>query len=58
MSLVCCGDKIEQVLQISSRQACGDKTESLKPPKYSPVDKYANYRREAKRKELQEKGML
>ncbi len=37
---------------------CGDKTESLKPPKYSPVDKYANYRREAKRKEFQEKGLL
>lgn len=37
---------------------CGEKAESLKPPKYSPVDKYANYRREAKRKELQEKGLL
>ena len=37
---------------------CNYKTESLKPPKYSPVDKYVNYRREVKRKELEEKGLL
>lgn len=27
---------------------CGEKTVSCKPPKYSPEDKYAEYRRKAK----------
>lgn len=27
---------------------CGAKPERVKPPKYSPEDKYAKYRREAK----------
>ncbi|MBW2969426.1 RNA-protein complex protein Nop10 [Candidatus Woesearchaeota archaeon] len=27
---------------------CGEKTISIKPPKYSPKDKYGKYRRKAK----------
>ena len=30
----------------------------VKPAKYSPEDKYAKYRREAKKEELKEKGLL
>ena len=38
--------------------SCGGKANLAKPPKYSPEDKYADYRRESKEKELQEKGLL
>jgi len=31
---------------------------SPKPPKYSPEDRYGKYRRQAKRKEIEEKGWL
>jgi len=36
---------------------CNQKTLQTKPPKFSPIDKYGKYRREAKKKELQEKGL-
>lgn len=38
--------------------SCGRKTESRSPPKYSPEDRLAKYRRQEKRKILQEKGLL
>lgn len=37
---------------------CNSKTIDNKPPKYSPEDKYGKYRRETKRKEYEEKGLL
>jgi len=37
---------------------CGEKTISHKPPKYSPEDKYAYYRRKAKEKEFSDKGLI
>ncbi|MFH1510768.1 MAG: nucleolar RNA-binding Nop10p family protein [Candidatus Woesearchaeota archaeon] len=37
---------------------CGGVPVPPKPPKWSPDDKYASYRRQAKRKELEEKGLL
>ena len=36
---------------------CKKKTIQAKPPKYSPKVKYASYRREEKKKGLQEKGL-
>ena len=36
---------------------CQVKTISSKPPKFSPINKYGNYRREEKKKELKEKGL-
>ncbi len=37
---------------------CGGKAVQVIPPKYSPEDKYAKYRREAKRPGLIKKGLL
>ena len=37
---------------------CGVKTIAPKPPKYSPQDKYAEYRRKAKSDMLKQKGLL
>ena len=37
---------------------CGAKALNPKPPKYSPEDKYADYRRKAKKEELTKKGLL
>lgn len=37
---------------------CGEKAVSPKPAKYSPEDKYASYRRQAKKKAMQDKGLL
>lgn len=37
---------------------CNTETALAKPPKFSPDDKYAAMRREIKKKELLEKGML
>lgn len=37
---------------------CSKKTVEAKPPRFSLDDKYASYRREVKRKELEEKGLL
>ncbi|PIN76681.1 ribosome biogenesis protein [Candidatus Woesearchaeota archaeon CG10_big_fil_rev_8_21_14_0_10_36_11] len=36
---------------------CGIKTILPKPPKFSPEDKYGNYRRKVKREELCKKGL-
>ncbi len=36
---------------------CKVSTVLAKPPKYSPSDKYANYRREAKAEERKGKGL-
>jgi rRNA maturation protein Nop10 len=35
----------------------GEKSETTKPPRYSP-DKYAKYRKEARKEELVAKGLL
>jgi H/ACA ribonucleoprotein complex subunit 3 len=37
---------------------CGGKAVNPKPPKYSPEDHYAKYRREAKKDKLKEEGLL
>jgi H/ACA ribonucleoprotein complex subunit 3 len=37
---------------------CGAKAVNIKPPKYSPKDAYAGYRRKAKQKELKSQGRL
>jgi len=37
---------------------CGSKALNPKPQKYSPEDKYADYRRKAKKEELVKKGLL
>ena len=37
---------------------CGGKSSSVKPPKYSPDDKYGDYRRAAKRESLEKEGIL
>ncbi|MBW2969518.1 RNA-protein complex protein Nop10 [Candidatus Woesearchaeota archaeon] len=36
---------------------CGEEAITTKPPRYSP-DKYAKYRRQARKEELQKKGLL
>lgn len=38
--------------------SCGGKAISPKPPKYSPEDRFASYRREAKKEQLQKEGFL
>ncbi len=37
---------------------CGGKAVNVKPPKYSPEDKYAGYRRTAKKQMLEKEGIL
>ena len=37
---------------------CSSKTVDPKPPKYSPEDKYAKFRREAKSEEYNKKGYI
>ena len=37
---------------------CGQKTLTNSPPKYSPEDRMAKYRRQEKEKILKEKGLL
>ncbi|HIH43317.1 TPA: RNA-protein complex protein Nop10 [Candidatus Woesearchaeota archaeon] len=37
---------------------CGSKAVSPKPPKYSPEDKYGDYRRKVKHDDLVSKGLL
>lgn len=37
---------------------CALETNPPRPPKYSPEDKYSNYRRIAKRPELERAGLL
>jgi len=38
--------------------SCGEKTTPPQPPKYSPEDRHASYRRKAKKKQLEEKQWL
>lgn len=38
--------------------ACGKETILPRPPKFSLQDRYASLRRESKKQELQEKGLL
>lgn len=37
---------------------CDGKAISPKPPKYSPDEKYAKYRREVKKEDLTKKGLI
>lgn len=37
---------------------CGGETLSKKPPKYSPLDKYARFRREVKSQERKGAGLI
>ena len=37
---------------------CGKKTINPKPPKYSPEDKFGEYRREAKKEKLESEGLI
>ena len=37
---------------------CKEKSVVIKPPKYSPEDKYGEYRRKVKKPELLKKGLL
>jgi H/ACA ribonucleoprotein complex subunit 3 len=37
---------------------CGGKADNPKPAKYSPEDKYGDYRRQAKREQLIKEGIL
>ena len=39
-------------------KCCTVNTSSVKPPKYSPDDKYGKYRRTVLKKELKNKGLL
>ncbi|MDP3640360.1 MAG: RNA-protein complex protein Nop10 [Nanoarchaeota archaeon] len=36
--------------------SCGSSTLQPRPPKFSPEDKYGDYRRQVKKEELKEKG--
>ncbi|MGM5485493.1 MAG: nucleolar RNA-binding Nop10p family protein [Nanobdellota archaeon] len=38
--------------------SCGGEAVTPLPPKYSPDDAYASYRREAKEEERREKGLI
>ena len=37
---------------------CNTKTIDVKPAKYSPEDKYGKYRREVKKEQLKEEGII
>lgn len=39
-------------------ECCSEKTREPKPPKYSPEDKYAGYRRQVKEEQLKQGGFL
>ncbi|RLE39624.1 ribosome biogenesis protein [Candidatus Woesearchaeota archaeon] len=43
---------------LNKKCRCGGIAATIKPPKYSVEDKYAKYRREIKRKEREEAGIL
>lgn len=38
--------------------SCGSKAALAVPPKYSPEDKYAEYRRQVKKEDLKNKGLI
>jgi H/ACA ribonucleoprotein complex subunit 3 len=52
--LQCCVCKIYTLKET----CCEQKTHEIKPPKYSPDDKYGKYRREVKKEELEAKGLV
>jgi len=37
---------------------CGGKAAAIRPPKYSPEDKYGSYRRKVKKDQLEAEGVL
>lgn len=37
---------------------CNSPTAVPKPPRFSPEDKYGDYRRKARKKDLEDKGLL
>ena len=37
---------------------CGGEAITCRPAKYSPEDKYASYRRQAKKEQLQKEGLI
>jgi len=37
---------------------CNTKTTDVRPAKYSPEDKYGKYRREVKKQQLKEEGII
>ena len=43
---------------LKDKCGCGGKAIVKTPPKYSPLDKMAKYRRQEKKKILKEKGLL
>jgi rRNA maturation protein Nop10 len=43
---------------LSETCACGGKAIENKPPKYSPEDKYAGYRRQAKEEQWKKEGII
>jgi len=43
---------------LKERCGCGGDAVNPKPPKYSPEDAYADYRRKAKRQSLVDAGLL
>ncbi len=46
------------VYTLNEECKCGGKAVTTKPPKYSPEDKYASYRRTAKKDLLEKEGLL
>lgn len=43
---------------MSEKCGCGSKAVTTKPPKYSPDDRFKEYRRKAKREILEGEGLL
>ena len=43
---------------LSDKCECGGETAENKPPKYSPEDKYADYRRKVKEKGWKKQGLV
>jgi rRNA maturation protein Nop10 len=43
---------------LSEKCSCGGNAIENKPPKYSPEDKYADYRRKAKEEKWKEEGKI
>ena len=43
---------------MKEQHGCGGKGLPVGPAKWSPEDKYGKYRREAKRAEMEEKGLV
>ncbi|MBN1156040.1 RNA-protein complex protein Nop10 [Candidatus Woesearchaeota archaeon] len=47
-----------RIYTLKEKCICGEKTNQVRPAKYSPEDKYSKYRRMVKKKELKEKDFL